>query len=190
MTSNAGTKDLKEGGRIGFTDIQSENDYEELKNSIEESTKAIFSPEFINRIDDFIIFRKLTKEDIKQIIDIQLKLVQERMNFHQMTLEINDAAKDFIVEKGYDEKYGARPLKRALQKYVEDELADEILKGNLLNGATVKVQFDKKNEKLKFKYIGGEKKIDEKELLKPKLNVDDEADDNPEINIDEDVSNN
>lgn len=190
MTSNAGTKDLKEGGRIGFTDIQSENDYEELKNSIEESTKAIFSPEFINRIDDFIIFRKLTKENIKEIIDIQLKLVQERMNFHQMTLEINDAAKDYIVDKGFDEKYGARPLKRALQKYVEDELADEILKGNLLNGATVKVQFDKKNDKLKFKYIGGEKRIDEKELLKPKLNIDEEVDDNPEINIDEDVSNN
>ncbi|MER3329167.1 MAG: ATP-dependent Clp protease ATP-binding subunit, partial [Candidatus Kapaibacterium sp.] len=190
MTSNAGTKDLKPGGRIGFTDIESENDYEELKSSIEESTKSIFSPEFINRIDDFIIFRKLTKEDIKQIIDIQLKLVQERMNLHQMTLEINDAAKDFIVEKGYDEKYGARPLKRALQKYVEDELADEILKGNLLNGAVVKVQFDKKNEKLKFKFVGGEKKIDEKELLKPDLEVDDEVDDNPEINIDEDVSNN
>ena len=190
MTSNAGTKDLKPGGRIGFTDIESENDYEELKSSIEESTKSIFSPEFINRIDDFIIFRKLTKENIKEIIDIQLKLVQERMNLHEMTLEINDAAKDFIVEKGFDEKYGARPLKRALQKYVEDELADEILKGNLLNGAVVKVQFDKKNEKLKFKFVGGEKKIDEKELLKPDLEVDDEVDDNPEINIDEDVSNN
>lgn len=190
MTSNAGTKDLKPGGRIGFTDIESENDYEELKSSIEESTKSIFSPEFINRIDDFIIFRKLTKENIKEIIDIQLKLVQERMNLHEMTLEINDAAKDFIVEKGFDEKYGARPLKRALQKYVEDELADEILKGNLLNGAVVKVQFDKKNEKLKFKFVGGEKKIDEKELLKPELDVDDEVDDNPEINIDEDVSNN
>lgn len=190
MTSNAGTKDLKPGGRIGFTDIESLNDYEELKSSIEESTKSIFSPEFINRIDDFIIFRKLTKENIKEIIDIQLKLVQERMNLHEMTLEINDAAKDFIVEKGFDEKYGARPLKRALQKYVEDELADEILKGNLLNGAVVKVQFDKKNEKLKFKFVGGEKKIDEKELLKPDLEVDDEVDDNPEINIDEDVSNN
>jgi len=190
MTSNAGTKDLKPGGRIGFTDIESENDYEELKSSIEESTKSIFSPEFINRIDDFIIFRKLTKENIKEIIDIQLKLVQERMNLHEMTLEINDAAKDFIVEKGFDEKYGARPLKRALQKYVEDELADEILKGNLLNGAVVKVQFDKKNEKLKFKFVGGEKKIDEKELLKPDLEVNDEVDDNPEINIDEDISNN
>ena len=190
MTSNAGTKDLKPGGRIGFTDIESENDYEELKSSIEESTKSIFSPEFINRIDDFIIFRKLTKENIKEIIDIQLKLVQERMNLHEMTLEINDAAKDFIVEKGFDEKYGARPLKRALQKYVEDELADEILKGNLLNGAVVKVQFDKKNEKLKFKFVGGEKKIDEKELLKPDLEVDDEVDDNPEINIEEDISNN
>ncbi|PKL80378.1 MAG: Clp protease ClpC [Ignavibacteriae bacterium HGW-Ignavibacteriae-4] len=190
MTSNAGTKDLKPGGRIGFTDIESENDYEELKSSIEESTKSIFSPEFINRIDDFIIFRKLTKENIKEIIDIQLKLVQERMNLHQMTLEINDAAKDFIVEKGFDEKYGARPLKRALQKYVEDELADEILKGHLLNGAVVKVQYDKKNEKLKFKFVGGEKKIDEKELVKPKIDIDDEIDDNPEINIDEDVSNN
>ena len=190
MTSNAGTKDLKPGGRIGFTDIESENDYEELKSSIEESTKSIFSPEFINRIDDFIIFRKLTKENIKEIIDIQLKLVQERMNLHEMTLEINDAAKDFIVEKGFDEKYGARPLKRALQKHVEDELADEILKGNLLNGAVVKVQYDKKNDKLKFKFVGGEKKIDEKELLKPELDVDDEVDDNPEINIDEDISNN
>ena len=73
---------------------------------------------------------------------------------------------------------------------MEDELADEILKGNLLNGAVVKVQYDKKNDKLKFKFVGGEKKIDEKELLKPELDVDDEVDDNPEINIDEDISNN
>lgn len=192
MTSNAGTKDLKPGGRIGFTDIETQDDYEELKSSIEESTKATFSPEFINRIDDFIIFRKLSKEDIKKIIDIQLKLIQDRMQLNEMKLEMSDKAKDFIVEKGYDEKFGARPLKRALQKYVEDELADEILKGNLLHGATVKVQFDKKNEKLKFLFVGGEKKIDEKELLKPMTNDDDAPDDSgdSEVNIDEDISKN
>lgn len=192
MTSNAGTRDLKAGGRIGFTDIDTQDDYEELKNSIEESTKSTFSPEFINRIDDFIIFRKLTKEDIKKIIDIQLDLIQGRMQLNEMKLEISDKAKDYIVEKGYDEKFGARPLKRALQKYVEDDLADEILKGNLLNGATVKVQYDKKNDKLKFLFIGGEKKIDEKELLKPSINPEDvpNGTDDSEVNIDEDVSNN
>ncbi len=190
MTSNAGTKDLKPGGRIGFTDIDSMDDYEELKSSIEESTKTIFSPEFINRIDDFIIFRKLTKKDIKEIIDIQLKQVEQRMKLHEMKLEISENAKDYIVEKGYDEKYGARPLRRALQKYVEDELADEILKGNLLHGATVKVQFDKKNDKLKFLFIGGEEKVDEAELLNQTLNQpEDEATDS-EINIDEDISKN
>lgn len=192
MTSNAGTRDLKAGGRIGFTDIDTQDDYEELKNSIEESTKSTFSPEFINRIDDFIIFRKLTKEDIKKIIDIQLDLIQGRMQLNEMKLEISDKAKDYIVEKGYDEKFGARPLKRALQKYVEDDLADEILKGNLLNGATVKVQYDKKIDKLKFLFIGGEKKIDEKELLKPSINPEDvpNGTDDSEVNIDEDVSNN
>ena len=192
MTSNAGTRDLKAGGRIGFTDIATQDDYEELKSSIEESTKSTFSPEFINRIDDFIIFRKLTKEDIKKIIDIQLELIQGRMQLNEMKLEISDKAKDYIVEKGYDEKFGARPLKRALQKYVEDDLADEILKGNLLNGATVKVQYDKKNDKLKFLFIGGEKKIDEKELLKSSINPEDVPDgsDDSEVNIDEDVSNN
>lgn len=197
MTSNAGTRDLKAGGRIGFTDIDSVDDYDELKTSIEESMKTMFSPEFMNRIDDFIIFRKLNKEDIKAIVDIQLKYIQDRMSMHDMTLELSENAKDFIADKGFDEKYGARPLKRSLQKYIEDELADEILKGNLLHGATVKVQKDNKNDKLKFIFVGGEKQIDEKELKKPKIEGDspdskskDSEKDSSEIDIDEDISKN
>lgn len=193
MTSNAGTKDIKEGGRIGFTDIQSVDDYEELKNSIEESVKSLFSPEFINRIDDLIIFRKLSKDNIKEIIDIQVEKIQKRMNIHSMTLTLSENAKDFIIEKGYDEKYGARPLRRALQKYIEDELAEEMLKGNLLHGAKVKADLDKKNSKLKFKFVGGEKKPDEKEISKVPIKKKDtkkSKTDESEIDVDNDVSKN
>lgn len=131
MTSNVGTRDVKTGGRIGFTELTPAQDFDHVKATIEESVKRLFNPEFINRIDDFIIFHKLQKSHIYQIIDIQLEYLRNRLLVNNTTLELTQAAKDFLVEKGYDEKFGARPLKRTLQKYIEDELSDLMLKRNL-----------------------------------------------------------
>ncbi len=174
MTSNVGTKDMKEGGNIGFNFGNTEDDYENIKSTIDESVKRLFSPEFINRVDDFIIFRKLSKEDISLIIDIQLKQLVKRLEVNQMSLELTDAAKNFLVEKGYDEKYGARPLRRALQKYIEDDLAEEVLKNNLTNGTKVEADFDEEKKKLKFSFSEGERVIDEAQLEKPIIKTDNE----------------
>jgi ATP-dependent Clp protease ATP-binding subunit ClpC len=152
MTSNIGTRDIKTGGKIGFAEQTSENDYQMVKNTIEDSIKHLFNPEFINRIDDFIIFRKLEKSHIYEIIDIQLQQFKERLKVNQMTLEMTQKAKDFIAEKGFDDKYGARPLRRTLQKYVEDELADEILKGNIHFNTKISADLDEKGEGLVFTY--------------------------------------
>jgi ATP-dependent Clp protease ATP-binding subunit ClpC len=180
MTSNVGTKDVKEGGNIGFNFGGSSDDYDHVKNTIEDSVKKLFSPEFINRVDDFIIFRKLAKQDISSIIDIQLKLLVSRLEINQMKLSLTDAAKTFLVDKGFDEKYGARPLKRALQKYIEDELAEEVLKNNLTAGTKVEADYDEEAKKLKFNFSEGERVIDEKFLEKPIINTEEEVEDNIE----------
>jgi ATP-dependent Clp protease ATP-binding subunit ClpC len=171
MTSNIGTKDIKFGGKIGFSEQTPKDEYQHVKDTIEDSIKRLFNPEFINRIDDFIIFGKLRKEHIYEIIDIHTEELGSRLKINEMTLEINKEAKDFLVEKGFDEKYGARPLRRAIQKYIEDELADEILKGNLKNNTKVLVSLDKENQKLKFEFkeIKSEKpKTEEKTVDKTK----------------------
>ncbi len=175
MTSNVGTKDIKEGGNIGFNFGKSVDDYDNVKNSIEESVKKLFSPEFINRVDDFIIFRKLTKVDISSIIDIQLKLLVSRLEINQMKLTLTDSAKTFLVDKGFDDKYGARPLKRALQKYIEDDLAEEVLKNNLTPGTKVEADYDEESKKLKFTFSEGERVIDEKYLEKPIIKTEEEV---------------
>ncbi len=165
MTSNVGTRDIKAGGKIGFNENQPESDYEHMKTSIENSMKRLFNPEFINRIDDFIIFRKLSKDDIYGIIDIQIAGLFERLKDNKMTLELSQASKDFLVEKGFSEKYGARPLRRVLQKYVEDELAERILYGDLKYGASIKGEFDKENETIVYSFENvGPSVVDEKEM--------------------------
>ncbi|MDC1068737.1 ATP-dependent Clp protease ATP-binding subunit [Candidatus Kapabacteria bacterium] len=172
MTSNIGTKDMKAGGKIGFSFSDNNSDYDHVKSTIEESIKTMFSPEFINRIDDFIIFRNLTKDNISKIIDIQLKSLVKRMEVNHMELELSEEAKKFVVEKGWDEKYGARPLRRAIQKYIEDDLAEEVLKNNLTPGTKVSADLDEENQKLKFKFEVGDRIIDEKFLDKPIINKD------------------
>jgi ATP-dependent Clp protease ATP-binding subunit ClpC len=168
MTSNVGTRDIKLGGKIGFSEETPKSDYEHFKGTIEESVRRLFNPEFINRIDDFIIFHKLQKEHIYGIIDIQMENLKSRMKVNNMVLELTPEAKDFLVDLGFDEKYGARPLRRALQKYIEDELAEEILKGNINVGAKVIGELDKENKKLVFKVIEpGIVQIDEKSLNIP-----------------------
>lgn len=170
MTSNVGTKDIQAGGKIGFNINTADSDYDTLKDSIEESMKLTFNPEFINRIDDFIIFRKLSKDNIHKIIDIQLDRLQKRLNVTNMNLDLSETARNFLVDKGFDEKYGARPLRRALQRYVEDDLAEEILRNNLHPGSKIFGDFDAENKKIKFEFSEGIKVIDEKELNAPIIN--------------------
>lgn len=152
MTSNIGVRDLKDfGSGIGFaTKARTENQDEMVKSTIQNALKKSFSPEFLNRLDDVIVFNSLTKDDIYRIIDISLAKLLGRINSLGYALELSEAAKSFLSDKGYDQQYGARPLNRAIQKYVEDPLAEEILKGSLNEGDTILVDHIDKEESLKF----------------------------------------
>ncbi|MBE2189449.1 MAG: ATP-dependent Clp protease ATP-binding subunit [Desulfobulbaceae bacterium] len=171
MTSNVGTRDVKAGGNIGFSSNKGVDDYAHIKSTIEESIKRLFNPEFINRIDDFIIFHQLTKKDILSIIDIQTDALMNRLKANKMKFELTLDAKEFLVEKGFDEKYGARPLKRAIQKFLEDEIAEIILVENLGFGAVITADYEAGADKLKFEFTKGVSQIDEKTLLKPTINT-------------------
>ena len=148
MTSNIGSRQLKDFGRgIGFGSQNMEGNSEYARGVVQKALKNAFSPEFLNRIDDIIMFNPLTKEDIYKIIDIELKSLFKRVNDLGLVITISKEAKDFIIEKGYDPQYGARPLKRAIQKYLEDELAEVIIKG-VAEGTELDVGYDKENDKL------------------------------------------
>jgi len=155
MTSNIGSRQLSEFGRgVGFnTQNRDTDDSDNSKYIIEKALKKAFAPEFLNRIDDVIMFNPLTKEHIHQIIDIELKGLYERVNSLNYKLKISAAAKDYIADKGYDSQFGARPLKRAIQKYLEDEMAEVIIKASVVQGDTISVGFDKKTEKIKIKIL-------------------------------------
>jgi len=161
MTSNIGARQLKDfGDGVGFaTASRSQNVDENNKAVIEKALKRTFSPEFLNRIDDVVIFNSLTKENIFEIIDILMKGVMKRLTTLGFSLELTVEAKDFIAEKGYDAQFGARPLHRAIQKYLEDPLAEEILNMNVKAGDILEADLDKENGKLRFSL---KKKIEEK----------------------------
>ena len=144
MTSNAGAQNIISPKNLGFaSDNSKEHNHAVMKERVMEEVKTIFKPEFLNRIDETIVFHTLTKENIGSIIDILLesinKRIKEQMN---MAIKLDDAAKNYIIDSGYDEKYGARPLKRALQSKVEDELAEKILEGKFKAGDTVLVSLE------------------------------------------------
>ncbi len=162
MTSNIGTRQLKEfGAGVGFnTSTKQKASNEIAKGVIQKALRNAFAPEFLNRIDDVIMFNQLTQEDIHGIIDIELKGLYERVDHLGYKLKITPTAKDYIASKGYDIQYGARPLKRAIQKYLEDEMAEVILKAEIVEGDTITVSFDKKTEKIKIK-IEATKKTEE-----------------------------
>jgi ATP-dependent Clp protease ATP-binding subunit ClpC len=153
MTSNVGVRDIKAGGSIGFSDKSPDGQYEQMKSTIEESMRRMFNPEFLNRIDDYIVFKQLKKEHIHAIIDIQLEKLLKRMQSMNIELVLSAEAKDFLVDKGYDEKYGARPLRRALQKYLEDPLAEELLKSVVKEDTLVDVDFSTQLQELTFSVL-------------------------------------
>ncbi len=152
MTSNIGVRDLKDFGTgIGFaTKARTDNQDEMVKSTIQNALKKTFSPEFLNRLDDVIVFNSLSREDIHKIIDIALGRLIARITNIGYNISLTEKAKDFLSEKGYDQQYGARPLNRAIQKYVEDPLAEEILKGDVQEGDTIVVDYSGEGETLSF----------------------------------------
>lgn len=149
MTSNVGTRQLKDfGGGIGFNK-QSAANKEFSRSVLQKALNKSFSPEFLNRVDDIITFDQLDKSSIEKIIDIELKGFYKRMSELGYTIELSQEAKDFLTDKGYDVQFGARPLKRAIQNYVEDEIAELILSGGVAENGTITFEVDKEKEKLK-----------------------------------------
>ena len=153
MTSNAGAQRIIDPKKLGFSNVEdADSEHKDMKNNVMEEVKRMFKPEFLNRIDDIIVFRALSKEDVKGITALMLKELKNRLAKQLgITLTYGDTVKNFIFEKGYDKKYGARPLKRAIQNNIEDSLAEEILAGNFRSGDKVsmtvkdgKVLFTKK----------------------------------------------
>jgi ATP-dependent Clp protease ATP-binding subunit ClpC len=160
MTSNIGARQLKDfGGGVGFgTSSKNEQADAHAKSVIEGALKKSFAPEFLNRIDDVIVFNALEREDIHSIIDIELDKLLHRISDLGYTLNLSEKAKDYIADKGFDIKYGARPLKRAIQKYIEDALAEEIVNSKLSEGDTITMDFDDDKKELTIKIIKGKKK--------------------------------
>ncbi|HET7819835.1 MAG TPA: ATP-dependent Clp protease ATP-binding subunit [Bacteroidia bacterium] len=166
MTSNIGTRQLKDFGQgVGFaTTARSSVADEHSKGVIEGALKKSFAPEFLNRIDDVIVFNSLDKDDINKIIDVELEKLYKRVGSLNFTIKLTEPAKQFIVDKGFDSQYGARPLKRAIQKYIEDPLAEEIIKSGATEGDVIEIDYEKGAEDATIKVIKPkEKKAKKKE---------------------------
>tara|TARA_B110000196_G_C20683420_1_gene447478 strand:- start:55 stop:576 length:522 start_codon:yes stop_codon:yes gene_type:complete len=171
MTSNIGSRQLKDFGQgVGFNTSSRKNDMDSYsKGIIQKSLKKSFAPEFLNRIDDIIIFNNLSKEDINKIIDIEMDDILKRIEEIGYKVKISEQAKDFIADKGFDVNFGARPLKRAIQKYFEDPLAEEIINSKIGDGDTIKVSLNKDKTALTIKKVSKTKKRTENKKEKDKL---------------------
>ncbi len=147
MTSNLGTKELRKKS-VGFHSESREVSYEHMRSRLFDEMKRHFRPEFLNRIDEIIVFRELTSEEIKQIIDLLLERVKEQLRAQRLELVVADSAKGYLAKVGYDPELGARPLRRAIQRHVEDPLSEKVLMGEFSAGTTVLVSLDEENEGL------------------------------------------
>src|SRR5256884_287167 len=157
MTSNVGARDMVKGKALGFSQPDIRATFDKMAEKVKEEINKTFNPEFLNRLDDVIVFHPLTREHIAQIVTILLKEVQRRLGEEELTLRLTPAASDFLVERGYDEHFGARPLKRAIQKYVEDPLSEKILVGEFARGEEIEVDAAPDKERLAFRALSGSK---------------------------------
>ncbi len=155
MTSNIGSRQIKDFGQgVGFnTNVKQSQANEYTKSVIQAALRKAFAPEFLNRIDDVVMFNSLSKEDISKIIDIELKGLYSRIDAMGFKINLTQEAKDFIIDKGYDASFGARPLKRAIQKYLEDPMAEVIIRGESKDNNTIKVVYDKEKTELEFQLV-------------------------------------
>ena len=152
MTSNIGARQIRHGGGIGFSKGDEKSDYNTMKNSIMEEVKRLFNPEFLNRVDEMVVFRHLNKEDMIKIVDIVVEEMLDKVADRDIQIILTKSAKEYIAEKGFDPVFGARPLKRTIQKYIEDPIAEEILRGNFSDGSRIQVK--KKGDDLDFNEVG------------------------------------
>jgi ATP-dependent Clp protease ATP-binding subunit ClpC len=157
MTSNVGARDMVKGKSLGFAQPDTHTSFERMAEKVKEEINKVFNPEFLNRLDDVIVFHPLTREHIAQIVVILLREVQKRLGDEELTLRLTPAASDFLVDHGYDEHFGARPLKRAIQKYVEDPLSEKILVGEFARGDEIEVDVAPDKERLAFRALSGTK---------------------------------
>jgi ATP-dependent Clp protease ATP-binding subunit ClpC len=142
MTSNVGSDTIKKQSTLGFSPISDENSYEKMRDKILEEAKKTFRPEFLNRLDDIVVFRSLTKPDLIEILDLEISKVMQRLKARNILLQLDEKAKDFLVGRGYDPQYGARPMRRAVERSLEDPLAEEILKGAVHDGEPIQVSVE------------------------------------------------
>jgi ATP-dependent Clp protease ATP-binding subunit ClpC len=157
MTSNVGARDVVKGKTLGFGQQDAKNDFDRMSEKVKEEVNKVFNPEFLNRLDDVIVFHSLDRGHITQIVAILARDVQKRLGEEELTLRLTQGATDFLVDHGYDEHFGARPLKRAIQKYVEDPLSEKILVGDFAKGDEIEVDVAPDKERLAFRALSGSK---------------------------------
>ncbi len=153
MTSNLGADLVRKGGTLGFGKGDMAADYETLKKHMQEEAKRVFRPELLNRVDEIVVFRQLTKDDVVKILDIEVEKIKSRLAQKRIDLHLSDAAKEFLIGKGYDPQYGARPMRRAVERFLEDPLAEEILKGHIHKDEVVDVTVEE--DRLRFGQLAG-----------------------------------
>ena len=153
MTSNLGADLLRKGGGLGFTKTEGAADYEALKKQMLEEAKRVFRPELLNRVDDVIVFRPLLKEDVEKILDLEISKIKTRLSAKNIELQLTAPAREFLITKGFDPLYGARPMRRAVERYLEDPLAEELLRGNIIKSEVVEVTVS--DDRLKFGQLAG-----------------------------------
>ena len=148
MTSNVGAREITHGNNIGFSSKGKDNGFNEMKVSLMNELKRVFNPEFLNRIDEIIVFHQLEEEDLLKIIDIMFEEIKENIKDHNISIKIDNLAKEFIINNYYDKKYGARTLRRALQKEIADKMTTEILNGSFKSGDDIEISV--KNNQIEF----------------------------------------
>jgi ATP-dependent Clp protease ATP-binding subunit ClpC len=153
MTSNLGADIIKGGASFGFGKRSEVQDYEKMRKALMGEVEKFFRPEFINRLDDVVVFRPLVKDDLVTIIEYELSKVRKRLAEKGMKMELDGAAKDFLIDKGYNPDFGARPLRRALGQYIEDPLAENLLMGEFKSGDEIQVTRDEGKDHLTFKSV-------------------------------------
>jgi ATP-dependent Clp protease ATP-binding subunit ClpC len=151
MTSNVGAREIASTSNLGFTAGEPEGDYERMAVKVRDEVERTFTPEFLNRLDEVIVFHPLSREQIGEIVHIMLREVQKRLADEDLTLRLTDEAVEFLVERGYDTKFGARPLKRTIQRFVEDALSEKILMAEFAHGDEIVVDVGKDSESLDFR---------------------------------------
>ena len=175
LTSNVGADLIKNKGGFGFSKHDPEADYGKIKKTLETEVERYFRPEFINRLDEMIVFRPLTKEDLYTVVDFELAKVFKRLEEKQMVLELDDAAKEFLIDKGYNPDFGARPLRRAIGQYVEDPLSEQILRGDVRDGQLIRVTRPEDKDHLVFDAADAPPKPDSDGEQSPDNEADEQA---------------